>query len=382
MNNSDNLNKLDTLDNDKLDTLDNDKLDTLDNEYWIFGDKFNTLAEYIIQSRQIPWITYVVNFPPILNTDITNDVGWGCMIRTMQTMLCYTLIKHSKSHNLGFTRNEIIKMFIDSSENPFSIHNICEVGSYLGITPGRWFSPSISAYSLKLLVNEGPIPEIRVVVPNDINIPVDTIADFLETNCSVLLLIPIRLGIETINPLYYDFLRLLPKIKEFVGIGGGKPKSSFYFYGTNEKGNMTYLDPHYTKEYIHTNMSGLNMEDVLGLHDVQEISTNSINKNDNDNIEENYTYNGLLDIKIKNIDPSMVLCFYLDSKCVGDDSNKDNKKVNIYRYINSFLDDINKSSFKLDKLYAEDLTNISDDDKKNIVDNIIIIDNDEWEMIK
>ena len=45
------------------------------NEYWIFGKKYNTLADYIIESRQIPWITYVVNFPPILNTDITNDVG-------------------------------------------------------------------------------------------------------------------------------------------------------------------------------------------------------------------------------------------------------------------------------------------------------------------
>lgn len=385
--------------------MNNDILKTK-NEYWILGKKYESLSEYILESQKIPWITYVVNFPPILNTDITNDVGWGCMIRTMQTMLCYTLIKHSESHKLNFTRNEIIKMFIDNTENPFSIHNICEVGSYLGTIPGKWFSPSISAYSLKLIVNEGPIPNIRVVVTNDINIPVDNIAELLESNNSVLLLVPIRLGIENINPLYYDFLRLLPKINEFVGIGGGKPKSSFYFYGMNTNGNMTYLDPHYTKEYIYTNMSNIETHNVLGLHEVEEILKTPIkqdtniqysqdNKHNNEcneyneNIEENYIYNGILDIKPENIDPSMVLCFYLDCKNINSEVNIDenkyeikDKKVEIYKYINKFIDNINKTSFKLDKLYTEDLINISEDDKKNIDENIIMIDNDEWEMIK
>ncbi|CAG8563176.1 1766_t:CDS:2 [Diversispora eburnea] len=58
----------------------------------------------------------------------------------------------------------------------------------------------------------------------------------------------IRLGINNLNPIYYDALRS-------VGIAGiqlkkrGKPSSSYYFIGT-QADELFYLDPHNSRPAI------------------------------------------------------------------------------------------------------------------------------------
>lgn len=48
---------------------------------------------------------------------------------------------------------------------------------------------------------------------------------------SVMLLIPIRLGVDKVNPIYINNIKYLLSMEQTVGIIGGKPKHSLYFVG-------------------------------------------------------------------------------------------------------------------------------------------------------
>ncbi|KAJ7711319.1 hypothetical protein B0H16DRAFT_1817074 [Mycena metata] len=58
----------------------------------------------------------------------------------------------------------------------------------------------------------------------------------------VLLLLGIKLGIEGVNPVYYETIKS-------VGIAGGRPSSSYYFVGAQGDG-LFYLDPHHSRPSV------------------------------------------------------------------------------------------------------------------------------------
>ena len=65
---------------------------------WMMGRAYS-LEEYNKEHLQdfyddfssIIWFTYRSHFPPLGNTLLTTDMGWGCMIRTGQMMLARAL---------------------------------------------------------------------------------------------------------------------------------------------------------------------------------------------------------------------------------------------------------------------------------------------------
>ncbi|KAK3763780.1 hypothetical protein RRG08_065743 [Elysia crispata] len=62
----------------------------------------------------------------------------------------------------------------------------------------------------------------------------------------LVLIIPLRLGLTEINPIYFDSLRKCFTFKQSVGIIGGKPNHAHWFIGYVGK-ELIYLDPHTTQ---------------------------------------------------------------------------------------------------------------------------------------
>lgn len=58
-----------------------------------------------------------------------------------------------------------------------------------------------------------------------------------------MILIGIRLGLEGVNPMYYESIQQLFTFPQTLGIAGGRPSSSYYFVGY-QGNSLFYLDPH------------------------------------------------------------------------------------------------------------------------------------------
>ena len=123
------------------------------------------------------WLTYRSNFPPIARSadpaaasamsfstklrslgsqgGFTSDTGWGCMIRSGQSLLANSLAMLQLGRDWQKGQNEqqhqeLLSLFADTPEAPFSIHKFVEHGAQAcGKHPGEWFGPSATARSLQ-----------------------------------------------------------------------------------------------------------------------------------------------------------------------------------------------------------------------------------------
>ncbi|XP_041475028.1 uncharacterized protein LOC121423669 isoform X2 [Lytechinus variegatus] len=67
--------------------------------------------------------------------------------------------------------------------------------------------------------------------------------------CAVIILIPVRLGGDEVNPVYIRPIQSLFTLESCLGIIGGKPKHSLYFVGFQEE-KLIHLDPHYCQQVV------------------------------------------------------------------------------------------------------------------------------------
>ncbi|RCK59018.1 Cysteine protease ATG4 [Candida viswanathii] len=236
--------------------------------------------------------------------NFTSDAGWGCMIRTSQNLLANTLLLLLPPDS----KEDIIGLFQDRETAPFSIHNFIRVASELPlqVKPGQWFGPNAASLSIKRLTDGLQDTEIKgvkypkVFISENCDLYDDEMQEILkEEGRSVLILLPIRLGIDKVNAYYYNSIFQILKSKYSCGISGGKPSSSFYFLGY-EDSELIYFDPHLPQL----------VEDLTNLESYQTRNYNKLN--------------------ISLLDPSMMIGIllqsmddYLDFKtsCI-DNSNK------------------------------------------------------------
>lgn len=182
--------------------------------------------------------------------NFTTDVGWGCMIRTSQSLLANTFVR------LLDKQSDIIALFNDTYLAPFSLHNFIRVASSLPlkVKPGEWFGPNAASLSIKRLcdgyydnsTSETILPRINVLISESTDLYDSQIAQLLEPSTEtkgLLVLLPVRLGIDSINSYYFSSLLHLLSLEQSVGIAGGKPSSSFYFFGYQDN-SLIYMDPH------------------------------------------------------------------------------------------------------------------------------------------
>ncbi|KAK4054648.1 Cysteine protease atg4 [Microbotryomycetes sp. JL221] len=175
-------------------------------------------------------ISQTLNRSARTSDGLSSDAGWGCMLRTGQSMLANALIfthlgrgwRRSLSREGGVTTSttdfatysRIVSMFIDSPAPlaPFSVHRFAEMGQRLGKAVGQWFGPSTAAGAIKTLVNEFAPAGIKVVNAIDGTVFASDIAAAANEqngiwSTPVLLLIGVRLGIDGVNPIYHDAIK-------------------------------------------------------------------------------------------------------------------------------------------------------------------------------
>lgn len=188
------------------------------------------------------------------------DVGWGCMIRTSQSLLANALqiamlgrdadrADSTSAAAAGPELRTIVGLFGDNLQSPFSLHNFIQAASRLPlqVKPGEWFGPSAASLSIKRLctsLNSDKVPKLNVYLSESGGLSDEDIeGEFLKQPGPLLILMPVRLGINNINAIYHSSLLQLLALKQSVGIAGGKPSSSYYFFGY-QNSDLLYLDPH------------------------------------------------------------------------------------------------------------------------------------------
>ena len=286
------------------------------------------------------WMTYRRDFVmmPIEPSNVasggyTSDCGWGCMIRSGQMLLAQALVTHFLGRSWRFDpdsqifstaedhiHRRIIRWFGDqvSKNSPFSIHAMVELGKASGKKVGEWYGPGAVAHLIKQAVKESAkenldLASLHVYVAQDCTIYNQDIFDecYSQENQSVpwrhqnnfsspararreittwkslVLLIPLRLGHEKLNPIYGDCLKAMLSLEWCIGIIGGRPKHSLYFVGYQDD-KLIHLDPHYCQDLCDVNQENFSL---LSFH------CKSPRK-----------------MKISKMDPSCCLGFYISSK--------------------------------------------------------------------
>lgn len=205
---------------------------------------------FLIRENPLATIENAIHNPDCFNTDI----GWGCMIRTGQSLLgnALQIARLGRDYRVHQGRDaeehEIMDWFIDAPEAHFSVHNFVSEGlSLSNKKPGEWFGPAATSRSIQSLLNRFPASGIDkcLISVSSGDVYEDEVRQiFAENeNARVLLLLGVKLGVNAVNEYYWDDVKRILASKFSVGIAGGRPSSSLYFIGY-EGNELIYFDPH------------------------------------------------------------------------------------------------------------------------------------------
>ncbi|XP_042472714.1 cysteine protease ATG4B-like isoform X2 [Zingiber officinale] len=253
-------------------------------------DPGNSFTAFLQDFSSRIWITYRKGFEPIGDSKFTCDVNWGCMIRSSQMLIAQALIVHhmgrswrkplQKPYDLRYL--EILHLFGDSSSCAFSIHNLLEAGKAYGLVAGSWLGPYAMCRTWETIINTSKeqydhekrkqrFPMVLYIVSGDkdgeqggapvvcIEVASRLCHDFTKREqdwAPILLLVPLVLGLEKINPRYIPLLWETFTFPQCLGILGGKPGASTYIVGVQDE-KALYLDPHEVQSAVDIKMDDL-----------------------------------------------------------------------------------------------------------------------------
>lgn len=261
---------------------------------WILGEQFRSSSDGTIRRvRSFLRFTYRKDFPTMIPYGITSDAGWGCMLRSAQTLMANVFLRHFLGEHWLLPEDydsiqrlfpkyfEILSWFIDIPGLPhfFALHHMVQCGIKYNKLPGEWFGPSTVALVLrdisrmqnekhdtdliihvtssdtiyrsdilKLLCLESEVvqPEVsEIEIDHDPLLhPIVKPKQLWEPSKSLLVLIPVMLGLSTTEAKYFSELKKTLMHPACCGILGGKVNHALYFVGYDDEDNLLGLDPH------------------------------------------------------------------------------------------------------------------------------------------
>lgn len=269
----------------------------------------NGLDAYREAFESILWFTYRRDFAKMEPYEYTSDAGWGCMLRSAQMLLSQALKRTLLGRNWRLPRfstdklpdayTTLLQWFVDSPapECRFSIHHMVKLGMQYDKLPGEWYGPTTAALVLRDLVNLHRrefggrvamyVPQEGVVYSDDVmklcvshvegdkeakheektSAPDEGAPAFFdpllyppqhdeerEWATALLILIPLRLGLDQLNESYVPALEQTFAFPQSVGIIGGKKGHSVYFVGSQQD-RLHLLDPHEVQPTTEVNSS-------------------------------------------------------------------------------------------------------------------------------
>uniref|UniRef100_A0A8C9VIG4 Cysteine protease n=1 Tax=Scleropages formosus TaxID=113540 RepID=A0A8C9VIG4_SCLFO len=272
-----------------------DELPDTEEPLWILGQRYDVRAEkseLLSDVRSRLWFTYRKKFSPIGGTGPSSDAGWGCMLRCGQMILAQALVcwhlgrewRWDKDGRHPEEYRRILHCFLDKKDSCYSIHQMAQMGVGEGKLVGEWYGPNTIAQVLKKLALFDDWNSLAVYVSMDNTVVIEDISEFhfsfsefqstgLYTCTAVnrvstlhhggglpgwkplLLIIPLRMGINHINPVYIEALKECFKMPQSLGVLGGKPNLAYYFIGFIGE-ELIYLDPHTTQLAVESEAGG------------------------------------------------------------------------------------------------------------------------------
>ncbi|XP_068140140.1 cysteine protease ATG4B [Drosophila tropicalis] len=228
-------------------------------EVFVLGKTYNAIQELDLIRRDIQsrlWCTYRHSFVPLGEVQLTTDRGWGCMLRCGQMVLAQALIDLHLGRDWFWTPEcrdatylKIVNRFEDARKSYYSLHQIALMGESQNKAVGEWLGPNTVAQILKKLVCFDDWCSLVIHVAMDSTVVLDDIYSLSQDGESwkpLLLIIPLRLGITDINPIYVPALKRCFELESSCGMIGGRPNQALYFVGYVDD-EVLYLDPHTTQ---------------------------------------------------------------------------------------------------------------------------------------
>ncbi|XP_037070026.1 cysteine protease ATG4B-like [Pollicipes pollicipes] len=229
---------------------------------WLLGTKYaagENRDALTADFRTRIWMTYRRGFPSIGIDGPTTDRGWGCMLRCGQMVLAEALQRLQLGRAWSWvpgTRQadylRLMALFADRGDAPYSIHQIALTGERTAGKPvGTWFGPNTVAQALRHVAAHDTWlqPVLHVAMDSCV------VRDEVRRDCRgtsgawrrpLLLVVPLRLGLSELNPVYASGVRACFTVPHVVGIIGGTPNHALYFVGCVDD-RLVYLDPHTTQ---------------------------------------------------------------------------------------------------------------------------------------